>query len=69
MSNFTIDFLRISFSCFTRFFKHPSIANSYRIGFKFERDMHKTQLLLYDEDILELAASRDRPKAIGRADM
>ena len=45
MSKFTIDFLRISFSCFTRFFKHPSIANSYRICFKFERDMHKTQLL------------------------
>ena len=46
MSNFTIDFLRISFSCFTRFFKHPSIANSYRICFKFERDMHNSQLLV-----------------------
>ena len=43
MSNFTIDFLRITFSCFTRFFKHRGIANSYRICFKFEREIH-TQL-------------------------
>ena len=44
MSNFTIDFLRITFSCFTRFFKHHGIANSCRMCFKFEREVHKTQL-------------------------
>ena len=44
MSNFTIDFLRITFSCFTRFFKHHGIANSCRICFKFEREVPKTQL-------------------------
>ena len=43
-SNFTIHFLRISFPRFTRFFKHHSIANSCRICFKFEREIHKTQL-------------------------
>ena len=46
MSNFTIDFLRISFSCFTRFFKRHSPINSCRICFKFKREigLHKTQL-------------------------
>ena len=44
MSNFTIGFLRISFSCSTRFFKHHGIANSCRIYLKFEIEIHKTQL-------------------------
>ena len=32
------------FSCLTRFFKHHGIVNYCRISFKFEKEIHKTQL-------------------------